>query len=282
MAQRSPMNQRYQGDGPGGTTRKSAASAKPTSKAAESVYIKTKPSTAAEKRAAAKRREKEVAQKAAERARRAAEREKAAAAEAAAEAAEGADSGKKVATAKKTLQAVPDKKTTAVAKTTEPAKTNFLQKLIAPPPNMPNSEEYRKWRRIYWILMAIGVAAVAVGFVLNFMTQTSTQSYAFIATLIVAYPVIIGAFIIDWRKVRPLIRQHQTTGGSAAKSPKQLKHEQESRQRAEALEAARRAEKQAKRAPKRKAQGTLAPGEEAGDTPKHKKNKDTIVPGEEQ
>lgn len=44
MSQRNPMNERYTQDRPTGTTRKSAASAKPASKAGASVYVKpTKP-----------------------------------------------------------------------------------------------------------------------------------------------------------------------------------------------------------------------------------------------
>ena len=39
MSQRNYMNDRYQDEGPKGTTRKSAASAKPKSKAAASVHI---------------------------------------------------------------------------------------------------------------------------------------------------------------------------------------------------------------------------------------------------
>lgn len=42
MATRNPMNQRYNGDGPSGQTRKSAASAKPKRKAADTVYISGK------------------------------------------------------------------------------------------------------------------------------------------------------------------------------------------------------------------------------------------------
>lgn len=48
MATRNPMNQRYAGDGPSGQTRKSAASAKPKRKAADTVYIssdKSKPAS---------------------------------------------------------------------------------------------------------------------------------------------------------------------------------------------------------------------------------------------
>lgn len=41
MAVRNPLNDRYTGDGPKGQTRKSAASAKPKRKAADTVYIKS-------------------------------------------------------------------------------------------------------------------------------------------------------------------------------------------------------------------------------------------------
>ncbi len=76
----------------------------------------------------------------------------------------------------------------------------------------------------------------------------------------IAYPAIIGALVIDFRKVKPLIKAQQNSG-SANKSPKQLKHEQEAREQAAAMEAARKAAKAAKRAPRRK------------------KNTETIVPG---
>ena len=42
MTQRNPMNERYTGDHKGGTTRKSAASAKPVTQAAASVRTESK------------------------------------------------------------------------------------------------------------------------------------------------------------------------------------------------------------------------------------------------
>ena len=41
MSQRNPMNERYTGDHKGGSTRKSAASAKPVSRAASSVRLES-------------------------------------------------------------------------------------------------------------------------------------------------------------------------------------------------------------------------------------------------
>jgi len=78
MATRNPMNERYRGEGPVGKTKKSAASAKPKSQAAASVYIEKKPETPREKRAAKKRREDEKRRKDQEKLKRTQEKEKAA------------------------------------------------------------------------------------------------------------------------------------------------------------------------------------------------------------
>jgi hypothetical protein len=240
MAQRNPMNDRYQGDGPGGQTRKSAARAKPIKQAASTVHIKKKPQTPAEKRAARKAREKEEAAKAAEKARRAQEKAKAEAAEAAGTAvAKTGDSG--------------------LAKPAEQPKS-LLGKLFAPNPNAPTTEEYKKWGRIYWMLIVGGIGFLAI----SFLTQSYlAQSPSWMVLIGGAYACIIGAFVVDLRKRRPLLREHQKQS-IGNKSPKQLKHEQEARERAAAIEAARKAAKESKRGPRRK-----------------KKN-DAIVPGEEQ
>ena len=50
MSQRNPLNDRYQQEGRKGTTRKSAASAKPKAKAAESVHIQTAGKTKEQKK----------------------------------------------------------------------------------------------------------------------------------------------------------------------------------------------------------------------------------------
>ncbi|MDR0350067.1 MAG: hypothetical protein LBH64_00770 [Coriobacteriales bacterium] len=229
MAQRNPMNQRYQGDGPGGQTRKSAARAKPVSQAAATVHIKKKPQTDSEKRAARKAREKEEERKAIERAKRKAERE----------------------------QAEGEQSEGDAAESEQPK--GFLGKLLAPAPNMPASVEYRKWRKRYWILLGIGIVCVAISFIYQ-MSGGTNQTFWMIS-IGAAYAVIIGAFIVDFRKVRPLIKEHQKQG-TGGKTPKQLKHEQEAKERAEAIEAARKAAQAAKKASRRR------------------KPKDTIVPAD--
>jgi hypothetical protein len=224
------MNQRYQGDGPGGQTRKSAASVKPVTQAASSVHIRKKPQTDAEKRAARKTREKEEERKAAERARRKTERAQA----------EEVQVGKP-------------------AEKEQPK--GFLGKLLAPPANMPSSAEYRKWRRIYWILLGIGIVFVVFAFVIQ-VYLPSNPTLQMIA-LGCAYAPIIGALVINFRKVSPLIKEHQKNR-TGSKTPKQLKHEQEAKERVEAVEAARKAAREAKKSSRRK------------------KPDDAIVPGDEQ
>ena len=63
MSQRDPMNDRYTTDGPKGQTRKSAASAKPKTKAASSVHVQAAEKTKEQKKAERKAREKEERQK---------------------------------------------------------------------------------------------------------------------------------------------------------------------------------------------------------------------------
>jgi uncharacterized membrane protein YcjF (UPF0283 family) len=222
------MNQRYQGDGPGGQTRKSAARAKPVSQAAATVHVKKKPQTDSEKRMARKAREKEQERRARKKARR-----KAAKAQAAGVAIEA----------------------------TAPAKPKgFFSKLLTPPSNMPQTEEYRKWRRLYWILLGVGIVCIISSFI--YQTVDGRNQVIWWVSIITSYAVIIAAFIVDLRKVKPLVKLYQKHG-AGNKSPKQLKHEQESKERATAIEAARKAERDTKKlSRRRKSSDTIVPGDE--------------------
>ena len=229
MATRNPMNQRYQGDGPGGQTRKSAASAKPVSKAASSVRIKQKPSTPAEKRAAQKAREKEAEAKAKLKAEREAEKAKAASIEA------GQDSIE------------------------PPKKTGFFSSFgRSASMAMPQTPEYRKWRRLYWILIGVALVSIALSFLIS--PYVGADSQVFIVFLVFAYAAVFAAFFVDFKKVRPLVKQHNA-GTSGKRTPKVLKHEQEAREQAVAIEAARKAAKAAKKTLQRR-ERSIVPGEE--------------------
>jgi hypothetical protein len=239
------MNQRYQGDGPGGQTRKSAARAKPVTQAASSVHTRKKPQTDAEKRAARKAREKEEQRKAAEKAQKQAEKDKIeASAKAKAEAETGADAGANVGGVVKRQGALQA----------------FLGRFFAPNPNAPSSEEYRKWRRVYWILIVIGMVFIAAALIVQL--NLPDRPVISMVSLACAYAPVIAAFVIDRRKVQPILKERQklSTGN---KSPKQLKHEQEARERAAAVEAARKAAKDAKKSQRRrKPDDTIVPGDE--------------------
>jgi hypothetical protein len=246
------MNQRYQGDGPAGQTRKSAASAKPVTHAASSVHIKKKPQTDSEKRAARKQREKEEQAKRAERARKAREKAEAlAAAEAEAEAGDVVPGAKKPAVAAKGEAPLVQK--------------SFLAKMFAPNPNMPQTEEYKKWRKIYWILIAAGVVCIAISLFAGVLfppPEGSPMSTLGMVSLGGAYVVIIAAFAIDFSKVKPIVKKHQASNSNGNMTPKQRKHEQEARERAAAAEAARKAAKGTKKPIRRKKDDTVTPGDE--------------------
>jgi hypothetical protein len=257
MAQRNPLNQRYQGDGPGGKTKKSAASVKPVVGAASSVHIKNKPTTPQEKRAAAKVREKEVKRKAEDKARRTADKAKAAAAE-----------------------GVPEEETTAAdakAKAVAPpAKKGMLSAIFGPAPNTPDTQEYKALRKRYWLLLLGGIITIAISFIAQ--TYFMDVPYLWVATLVLAYAFIIAAFYTDFRKVRPMVKEYQKQGAGVARSPKQQKHAQEAAQRAAQLEAARKAQKaaQRKRPLSRKKTEALVPGEDTkDDNPSFGSNEDT-------
>ena len=222
MATRNPMNERYQGDGPGGQSRKSAASAKPVTKAAASVHVKQKPQTPSEKRAARKAREKEAEVKAKQKA------AKAAAKEAAKEAEQAKTTGIVVEKAKQK----PSEKT-----------GGFLSSLKTPAEAAAaKTDEYKKWRRVYWILLGVGIALVLSSFL---VTNTLGYDSPFLwAPIIASYVVIIAALVVDFRKVKPLVKKQKESSGK--KTPKALKHEQEAKERAAAIEAARKASKEKK------------------------------------
>ncbi|MCL1846949.1 MAG: hypothetical protein FWF91_03170 [Coriobacteriia bacterium] len=255
MATRNPMNQRYQGEGPGGQTRKSASSAKPTSQAAGSVYIKKKPVTEAEKRAAKKAREKEAAAKAKLKA------EKAKAAKAKAERAAAVAAGEM--TAEEAAEAAAAAKAASIAAAAgggslwEKFKKGFLNLFKSQVPGTsPRALEYKKWRRLYWSLLGLGVVSVAISFLMTSNEQNTTV--AFIISMVIAYGAIIGAIVIDVKKARPLLTKSKAEA-SGKKTPKSEKHAQEAAAQATAAEAARKAAKASKRG--RRKEKTVVSGE---------------------
>jgi hypothetical protein len=203
------------------------------------VHIQKKPQTEAEKRAARKQRDKEITAKSNERRRKRKEKE-AALAEI-----EGVAAVEAVATKK--------------VKVPKEEKKGFLERLLGPPADIVRSEEYRKWRKLYWVLLLAGI--VCIGFSVIAQTIFASVPIVWMVALAGAYVAIIASFVVDFKKVRPLTKRN-AKGVSTKKTPKMIRHEEEAKAQAAAVEAARKAAKEAKRS--------------------HRKKTDTVVPGDKQ
>lgn len=132
------MNDRYTGEEKHGKTRKSAASAKPKSAAASSVYIKPKTKTKQEKKVA-----------------RRAERQR---------------------------QAELDRK-------------------YANPP----TEEYKRLRRIWWVLLVGAIICLA----LSFFMRDMLGEFGFMIILVLSYVFIIAALWLEFSKMKKVRRAYQ-------------------------------------------------------------------------
>ncbi|MDR3687291.1 MAG: hypothetical protein P4L93_10085 [Coriobacteriia bacterium] len=82
----------------------------------------------------------------------------------------------------------------------------------------PDTPEYKFWRRMWWVCLGGGLLLVAVSFYL----QTYLKTYpwartAGIVTIAASYAAIIGAFFIDYRKLR-LMRTGKYISSTPAKS----------------------------------------------------------------
>jgi hypothetical protein len=64
----------------------------------------------------------------------------------------------------------------------------------------------------------------------------------------IAYVCIIAAIILDYAKIRKLVKKNAAVGDSSKLTPKQLKHEQRQAEAAQRLEEAKKAQRQQKRA----------------------------------
>lgn len=150
MTQRNPMNDRYQSEQKG-QTKKSAASMKPKSKAAASVYVRPAGKTKEEKKAAQK--------------------------------------------AQRAKQAELDRK------------------YYNPP-----TEQYRKLKRLWWILLGVAIVLTIVSMVGS--SVFGLNEVFMWACLIPAYGCIIGAIYLDFSKIRRA-RQDYQAEMLAKKQPKE-------------------------------------------------------------
>ena len=67
--------------------------------------------------------------------------------------------------------------------------------------------EYKSRRRVFWGLLAVGVVATVIVWIMMTMFPAGTDGtvqIAQIAGLVVAYAAIIGSFIYDLARIRPI------------------------------------------------------------------------------
>lgn len=144
MSQRNPMNERYQSDEHKGKTRKSAAAAKPKTKAASSVRVVSATKTPEQKKAEKKQQQKVERQK------------------------------------QRDLEA----------------------KYYNPP-----TEEYKRWRRIWWVMLILAIVMVASSFLTRWLWPDN--EVVSMVVLGIGYVSIFGALAIDFVKIRKIRRNYQ-------------------------------------------------------------------------
>ena len=106
---------------------------------------------------------------------------------------------------------------------------------------LKQQEGYDKARRLWWILVGVGLACTLASWgIMRYMQTTSGGTLAeneFLAAaslglMVLAYVLIIGAFIYDIRKIRPM-RKHadEVTSAMTDKRRKRLIAEEEQRKK---------------------------------------------------
>lgn len=110
---------------------------------------------------------------------------------------------------------------------------------------MREDEEYMKQRKIFWMIMVLGIVFIAIGWaMLLAFGDAPERSYQTleIAAIALSYVCIIGGFIYDMVKIRPIRNKHRAVaeGMSEAKLLDVL-------ERAAAKDDQKRAEREAKK-----------------------------------
>lgn len=222
MAQRNPLNERYQ-QREGGKTRKSAASAKPVTKAASSVYIKdpnAKPKKSFLDRF--KKNDPEPVKKSAKK-----------------QVTEAADEPKKKGGKWTLNEMAGDEAAESTEGLSEETKKAARKKYMN-----PGTREYKKWRTLWWIVIVCGIISlIPPVMVPQYFVDNETTSMIFFG---LGYAFLIAAVAIDAIKIRPL--RKKARGGSikgdrskeATAARKQAKKEAIAKEEAKAAKKAAR------------------------------------------
>lgn len=238
MSQRNPLNDRNQNDTKAGKTRKSAASAKPVMKAASSVYIEdpnNKPKEGFFSKLMGGGSSKQKEEEAKERAK--------------------AAKKNKDTSSQKGAYTLLDMEGDTAEKNREKTLTKADKKEAQRRYNNPGTSAYKKWRTIWWIVIALGICSLIPPLVKpDLFVDNENMSLLFYG---LGWGFLLAAVAIDALKIRPL-RKEARSGASKDKSKAATAARKEMRkqeaERAEA-EAKKQAEKEARKAAKKASRG---------------------------
>lgn len=222
MAQRNPLNERYQ-QREGGKTRKSAASAKPVTKAASSVYIKD-PNAKPKKSFLDRFKKNDEPEKKVSKS----QAKKAAAAQ-------PKKGGK---------WTLDDMAGTEEAESTE-GLSDATKKAARKKYLNPGTKEYKKWRTLWWIVIGCGIVSlIPPVMVPQYFVDNDSLSMIFFG---LGYAFLIAAVAIDAIKIRPLRKAARGGSIKGDKSKEATAARKQAKKEAIAKEEAKAAKKAARK-----------------------------------
>ncbi|MCL2882159.1 MAG: hypothetical protein FWF45_04630 [Coriobacteriia bacterium] len=77
---------------------------------------------------------------------------------------------------------------------------------------MPDTPEYKRWRRIWWILILCAIVALVPSLIMNAnkdLSQTPPWNYISMGLTVVAVILVVATWVLDFKKIRPLTKQAQ-------------------------------------------------------------------------
>lgn len=76
---------------------------------------------------------------------------------------------------------------------------------------MPDTPEYKRLRKIWWILILAAVVTLVPSLILNYMklSQTAPWNYISMVLTLIAVVLLVILWYLDLKKIRPMVRQTQ-------------------------------------------------------------------------
>ena len=121
--------------------------------------------------------------------------------------------------------------------------------------DLRDDPEYRKWRNIWWVLLVIAIIALAISWALSAFIANGTISSGFIVdnqaiisgvTMIISLAAIVGAFVIEFSKIRK-IQDKRDTAAKKLSSKERKRLDKQIRAEEEAYQAQQEAKKAARK-----------------------------------